>query len=115
MIMKNINTVVGEKKISIVIFLVCLFLIILAYSFSEHYIILQGEILKRNDYPMLKGMEATKMFVFFGIMIPLKKFIAFISFFIFISTYLFLFKQDSQIKKMFLDNKLIKFLLELYK
>ena len=113
--MKNINTVVIEKKISIVIFLVCLFLIILAYSFSELYIILGNEIYKKSGYPGLKGMEVTKMFVFFGIMIPLKKFIAFISFFIFISIYLFLFKNDSQIKKMFLDNKLIKFLLELYK
>jgi hypothetical protein len=113
MIMKNINALVIDKKTSIVIFLACLFLIILANSFSEEYIILGDEILKKNDY--LKGMEVTKMFVFFGIKIPLKKFIAFISFYIFISIYLFLFKNDSQIKKMFLDNKLIKFLLELYK
>lgn len=90
--MKNINALVIDKKISIVIFLACLFLIILANSFSENYIILDNEILKKNNYPMLKGMEVTKMFVIFGIMIPLKKFIAFISFFIFISIYLFLFK-----------------------
>ena len=113
--MKNINSILNEKKISVLLFSFCLFLLFLAYSFSENYIILGDKIYKRNDLPSLKGLDISIMINFFGMMIPLKKFIAFISFFIFISIYLFLFKQDSQIKKMVLKNNLIKLLLEFYK
>lgn len=95
-----------NKKIPVIIFLSCLFLTVVSYSLSSLYYDMDSEYLKVSEFGKNHPFEKIRVIAIFGLTVAFKKVMMILCIPILFSVYLFIYKEDADVKLDFKMRKL---------